>query len=112
MCNSRLCSLVACQFAILASVFATDDTGIGSWSQVGTGWPDDSDGIEAIHLIHLPTNQLLVWDVTNWEDHEHTTYKIFSLDTFTLSNSYTVSLGNMFCAGATHLYDDSVFIAD
>ena len=111
MCNSRLCSLVACQFAILASVFATDDTGIGSWSQVGTGWPDDSDGIEAIHLIHLPTNQLLVWDVTNWEDHEHTTYKIFSLDTFTLSNSYTVSLGNMFCAGATHLYDGSVFVA-
>lgn len=87
-----------------------DPNGVGSWSPV-TGWPDNSNGIEAIHMIHLPTSQLLVWSVTDWENHVDTTYKTFSLDTFTLSEPTTVSLGNMFCAGHTHLFDGSVFVA-
>jgi hypothetical protein len=86
MRNIRAAATFAIQFALTMCVTASDDTGIGSWPQVGTGWPDNTNGIEAIHLIQLPTNQLLVWEVANWEDHEHRIDTIFSL-------------GNMFCAG-------------
>ncbi|MFN8140317.1 MAG: galactose oxidase early set domain-containing protein [Fimbriimonadales bacterium] len=104
--------------AILASLlggsaaYSQDPNGVGSWLPVpNNGWPDNSNGIEAIHMVHLPTSQLLVWSVTDWENHEDTTYKTFSLDTFTLSEPTTVSLGNMFCAGHTHLFDGTVFVA-
>lgn len=73
--------LLLCGYA----AHSQDATRIGSWSLV-EGWPDTANGIEAIHMIHLPTSQLLVWSVTDWEDHVHTAYKTFSLDTFTLSD--------------------------